>query len=321
MCAETTTANFGWTKPDPGASANTWGATLNATTDKVDAVAWAAQQASVPVGTVIMYAGGAAPKNWMICNGSSLDTTNYATLFAVIGFAFGGSGSSFSLPNLLQKFPMGAGPNPLGQYGGNFSVTLGYGNMPAHAHNVYVSNPAHYHPIPAWTHTHSAYQDVHVHAAYQDAHIHSVANGTHSHNITTGGHSHNLTAYNHSHGNQLLRFVGSGGQFGITGGGPNVNMGNTDGSGNFGGNTDAPGSLGGYTDAQYANIGLADNRQPGVYTDNRQPAVHMSTDVANIPYADWTTTSITASVDVQGSTAPFTVVPPFQAINFIIRYI
>ena len=28
--AETTTANNGWTMPDPGASANTWGATLNA---------------------------------------------------------------------------------------------------------------------------------------------------------------------------------------------------------------------------------------------------------------------------------------------------
>ena len=45
--AETTTANFGWTMPDPGASANTWGATLNATTQKVDAQVFANQQAGV----------------------------------------------------------------------------------------------------------------------------------------------------------------------------------------------------------------------------------------------------------------------------------
>jgi hypothetical protein len=41
--AETTTANYGWTMPDPGASANTWGATLNATTQKVDAQVFANQ--------------------------------------------------------------------------------------------------------------------------------------------------------------------------------------------------------------------------------------------------------------------------------------
>ena len=44
--AETLTANYGWTKPDPGASANTWGDTLNKTTDKIDAQAFVNQQAA-----------------------------------------------------------------------------------------------------------------------------------------------------------------------------------------------------------------------------------------------------------------------------------
>jgi hypothetical protein len=43
--AETLTPNFGWTKPDPGASANTWGTTLNATTDKIDAQVFVNQTA------------------------------------------------------------------------------------------------------------------------------------------------------------------------------------------------------------------------------------------------------------------------------------
>ena len=38
--AETQTLNYQWTMPDPGGSANTWGATLNATTQKIDAALW-----------------------------------------------------------------------------------------------------------------------------------------------------------------------------------------------------------------------------------------------------------------------------------------
>lgn len=41
--AETLTVNYSWTKPDPGASANTWGATLNADLDKIDAKVFANQ--------------------------------------------------------------------------------------------------------------------------------------------------------------------------------------------------------------------------------------------------------------------------------------
>ena len=164
--AETTTVNFAWTKPDPGASANTWGATLNATTDKIDAVAWAAQQAGVPVGTMVMFGGAAAPTNWMLCNGASLNTATYAALFAVIGYAFGGSGVNFNLPNLTQKFPIGAGPNPLGQSGGAFAVALSIANMPAHNH-------------PASQDAHAHYVDNHTHTASQAAHNHGDAGHTH----------------------------------------------------------------------------------------------------------------------------------------------
>lgn len=66
----------------------------------------------------IQWWPGITPPNtdWVYCNGQSLDTTNYADLFAVIGYAFGGSGASFNVPDLRGKFirgwDNGAGNDP-----------------------------------------------------------------------------------------------------------------------------------------------------------------------------------------------------------------
>lgn len=274
--AETTTAKFAWTKPDPGASANTWGQTLNATTDKIDAQVYANQQASVPIGTVTMFAGEAAPTNWLLCQGQSLDTTTYASLFAVIAYAFGGSGTNFNLPNLVGRFPLGAGPNVNGSSGGTFEVALTTANLPAHSH--------------------PASQDAHNHYTWQDAHNHAITTGGHSHGIATGGHSHTISTGGHSHGNVLKRSAATGGVpagIGFSGDEVGTSVGDLGGSANFvgnlGGNTDTAGNLGGSTDV----------RTPGVYTDNRQPAVYIQN---------------------TGSGTAFNIVPPFQAINFIIRY-
>lgn len=63
----------------------------------------------VPVGAMLPFGGSAAPANFFLCNGASKDTTTYATLFAILGYAYGGSGSSFNLPNLQNRIPLGAG--------------------------------------------------------------------------------------------------------------------------------------------------------------------------------------------------------------------
>lgn len=55
-------------------------------------------------GTVIYYAASSAPTGYLKANGASLSTTTYATLFAAIGYTFGGSGSSFTLPDLRGQF-------------------------------------------------------------------------------------------------------------------------------------------------------------------------------------------------------------------------
>ena len=65
-----------------------------------------------PVGVVVPFAGSSSNKptsGWLLCDGSSISTSTYDKLFAVIGYGFGGSGVSFSLPDLRGRTVLGAG--------------------------------------------------------------------------------------------------------------------------------------------------------------------------------------------------------------------
>jgi microcystin-dependent protein len=179
--ANTTTANYGWQMPDPGGSANTWGNTLNATTQAVDAQVFANAQAGVPIGTIAMFGGATPPANWLLCQGQSLATVGtYAALFAVLQYAFGGSGASFNLPNLGAQFPIGAGINlqgvgtSLGEATGSFATSIGVAQMPPHAHPIV--DVAHNHGVNQWSHTHGD-GGGHGHGASQAPHNHGVSIG------------------------------------------------------------------------------------------------------------------------------------------------
>jgi microcystin-dependent protein len=56
---------------------------------------------------MLLNAANSIPTGYLEADGSSLDTTTYADLFAVIGYTFGGSGSSFNLPDLRGQFLRG----------------------------------------------------------------------------------------------------------------------------------------------------------------------------------------------------------------------
>lgn len=64
-----------------------------------------------PTGTIVVYAGSAAPTGWLLCDGTAVSQSTYAKLYAVIGVnKFGtDSGGNFTLPDFRQKAPMGAG--------------------------------------------------------------------------------------------------------------------------------------------------------------------------------------------------------------------
>ena len=63
------------------------------------------------VGVVSPYAGSSAPSGWLICDGSAVSRTTYASLFAITSTTFGvGDGSTtFNLPDLRSRIPVGAG--------------------------------------------------------------------------------------------------------------------------------------------------------------------------------------------------------------------
>jgi microcystin-dependent protein len=63
----------------------------------------------VPVGTLLDYAGPTAPAGFLLCFGQSVSTTTYAGLFAVIGYAWGGSGANFTIPDLRGYVVCGIG--------------------------------------------------------------------------------------------------------------------------------------------------------------------------------------------------------------------
>ena len=62
----------------------------------------------LPVGIILPYAGTTAPGGrWALANGAALNTVTYPRLFAVLGYRYGGSGTSFNVPNLAARVPVG----------------------------------------------------------------------------------------------------------------------------------------------------------------------------------------------------------------------
>jgi len=106
--------------------------------------------AGVPTGTIVPYAGSTAPADWLLCDGSGASRTTYSALFAVCGETYGpGNGSTtFNLPNLTQRFPLGKAVSGVG-------ATLGaVGGQIDHVH----TGPSHTHPVSDHHHQIAAHQ-------------------------------------------------------------------------------------------------------------------------------------------------------------------
>lgn len=67
----------------------------------------------LPTGAYVLYSSNSnIPNGFLRCDGSALDKTSYAALFAVIGYTYGRSGDKFLLPNFSDgKFMRGTGGN------------------------------------------------------------------------------------------------------------------------------------------------------------------------------------------------------------------
>lgn len=67
------------------------------------------KSSGVPSGSMTAFGGTAAPSGWLMCDGSAVSRTTYASLWTAIGSTFGaGDGSStFNLPDLRGRVPAG----------------------------------------------------------------------------------------------------------------------------------------------------------------------------------------------------------------------
>jgi microcystin-dependent protein len=94
-----------------------------------------------PTGSVMMWTTNVAPSGWLLCDGTSVLTSAYAALFAVVGYTFGGSGGSFTLPDFRNRFPVGSGDSyALAATGGSKDAVV-----VSHTHTL--TDPGHNHGI------------------------------------------------------------------------------------------------------------------------------------------------------------------------------
>lgn len=120
----------------------------------------------IPVGTMLPFAGQSAPTGWNLCNGAEILRSSPLGTFLGSTYGSGNGTSTYNLPDMRDKFPMGKNTGgtaaTLGERGGaiNHSHAGGsYSNqshdhqnsslvMPAHSHGDTIALSAHSHSVP-----------------------------------------------------------------------------------------------------------------------------------------------------------------------------
>lgn len=117
---------------------------------------------SVPIGTIIDYAGPNAPAGYLECDGSAVPRADYPALFAALGGTSSPWGlpdsTHFNLPNLGGRVTIGKGSRNVGNTGGSETHTLTADEMPNHGHPLRIvgnegstSSNTMRMPTPSWS--------------------------------------------------------------------------------------------------------------------------------------------------------------------------
>jgi microcystin-dependent protein len=125
------------------------------------------------------FAGSAAPTGWLLCDGSLYTVALYPALYAVLGVAYGGVlGTSFNVPNLAGRVPVGAGTGAQQGASGSGVITGGTALTARGVGQFFGDERTELH-----THT----QNAHNHT--QDPHAHAPNTGGNSFfvNVNSGG--------------------------------------------------------------------------------------------------------------------------------------
>lgn len=172
--ADAYTQYYQLTKPEVGASRDSWGGKLNVDLDTLDTIL----NALMPVGAMIDYAGATAPAGWLLCDGSQQLIASYPKLFAAIGTRYGGDGTThFNLPDTRGRALYGVGAST-DQAGNTYGFSLG-----DRAGFVWQSITQAYLP------NYQLYCDA------QGYHYHNTSNSPHSHVVNDPGHAHSYYTF------------------------------------------------------------------------------------------------------------------------------
>lgn len=95
------------------------------------------------IAQIQMWGCNFAPKAWAFCDGSLMPIRTNTPLFSLLSTVYGGDGkTSFGLPDLRGRVPMGTGDGPglsnrtLGEAAGEEQVNLTNDTIPTHTHNL-----------------------------------------------------------------------------------------------------------------------------------------------------------------------------------------
>ena len=138
----------------------------------------------VNTGLIIPWGSSSIPSGFLECDGSSLSTSTYAALFAVIAYTYGGAGASFTLPDLRDRTVLSKSNTKSLATTGGANTVVPTGNISATAGNTTLSSAE----IPS--HAHSYIYGVGGGGAGGN---NGISGGTSNTGSTGGGGAHNHT--------------------------------------------------------------------------------------------------------------------------------
>ena len=107
-----------------------------------------------PAGVMMAYGGLASPENWLFCDGTEVRISDYALLYAAIGFNFGAEASVttgfFKVPDLRGRSAVGKdnmggtsantitdeSADVMGSQDGQENINIAITNLPDHKHDL-----------------------------------------------------------------------------------------------------------------------------------------------------------------------------------------
>jgi microcystin-dependent protein len=232
-----------------------------------------------------MFGGSAAPGGWVLCDGTSYSRTGFSALFSIISTFYGSiDGSSFNVPDLRARFPLGkSAATSLGTVAGASTQTLTAAQLPAHNHTA----------------TGTATQGNHTHT--DSGHAHSCTTPQHNHGMD---HLHQISAGQFSHQHLIGQYAG------YTPGGTGFYSANAGSDVNSQAATLPAGSTNSAAQAGYPNTG---NSNQSLAFTSAAAAAALSTVSAG---------AISVTVSVANSTGgggSFAIMPPYLIVNYIIK--